>query len=93
MATILVAKRNTERGRSQAKHSAEPANSHQNLDWFLANAQALLSKYPDHWLAIRDRKVIDANPNVRALRQSLEADARTGYIIVRSKEGSTTVHR
>jgi hypothetical protein len=93
MAGIIVTKRNTQRGRSLSEQSAEPATSHQNLDWFLANAHALLGKYPDHWLAIRDGKVIDANPSVKALHESLKADARTGYIIVRSKEGSTTVHR
>jgi hypothetical protein len=93
MAGVGITRAEIRTGESPAKKEAKPATSHENLDWFLANAESLLGKYPDHWLAIRDLKVIDSDPSVKALRESLKADARSGFIIVRSKQGSTTVHQ
>jgi hypothetical protein len=72
-------------------HDQAPASASENLDWFLANAQFLLREYPDHWLAIKDKKVIAANESVKALREHLVADARSRCLVVRSKAGSTTV--
>jgi uncharacterized protein DUF5678 len=55
-----------------------------DLDWFLANFQAIVASYPDEWLAIADQKVVAHATTPDELRRQIKHLGIQRPLIVRS---------
>lgn len=55
-----------------------------DLDWFIANFERLLLRYPDEWLAIRDGEVVAHAGSVRELKAALRSAGITRPFIGRT---------
>ena len=47
------------------------AESSRNFDWITKNSKALARRYPNRWIAVNDRRVLAANPDLGVVRRAV----------------------